>query len=171
MARAAAVAAAWLLGGCSSINPINWWHRQEGGKIAEERPAPPPARKTGSAAPVSERPPESRPAGGRAAPATRWASAITHAGGIPGSEDDLPAGSIGQVNQRDGRPAAFYFHPWEIDPDQPRVTGASMRSKLRHYTNLTGMADKLRHLISEFEWGRMDILAAREAPLATELAA
>jgi polysaccharide deacetylase family protein (PEP-CTERM system associated) len=79
--------------------------------------------------------------------------------------------AIRQVNQRDGRPAVFYFHPWEIDPDQPRVTGASLKSKLRHYTNLTGMADKLRHLVGEFEWGRMDILAAREAPLATELAA
>jgi polysaccharide deacetylase family protein (PEP-CTERM system associated) len=79
--------------------------------------------------------------------------------------------AIRQVNERDGRPAVFYFHPWEIDPAQPRVTGASMRSKLRHYTNLTGMADKLRQLIREFEWGRMDILALREAARAVELAA
>lgn len=79
--------------------------------------------------------------------------------------------AIRQVNERDGRPAVFYFHPWEIDPEQPRVTGASLRSKLRHYTNLSGMADKLRQLIDEFEWGRMDILALREARLAAELAA
>ncbi len=79
--------------------------------------------------------------------------------------------AIRQVNTRDGRPAVFYFHPWEIDPQQPRVTQASLRSKMRHYTNLDVMADKLTQLIGEFEWGRMDILAAREALRATELAA
>ena len=79
--------------------------------------------------------------------------------------------AIRQVNERDGRPAVFYFHPWEIDPAQPRVTGASLRSKFRHYTNLEGMADKLRQLVDEFEWGRMDVLALREAAVATELAA
>ena len=79
--------------------------------------------------------------------------------------------AIRQVNNRDGRPAVFYFHPWEIDPQQPRVTAASLRSKLRHYTNLAVMADKLRQLVMEFEWGRMDVLAAREAARATELAA
>ncbi len=79
--------------------------------------------------------------------------------------------AIRQVNNRDQRPAVFYFHPWEIDPQQPRVTTAKLRSKLRHYTNLEVMADKLKLLVNEFEWGRMDILAAREAIRATELAA
>ena len=79
--------------------------------------------------------------------------------------------AIRQVNERDQRPAVFYFHPWEIDPEQPRVTGASLRSKVRHYTNLTGMADKLRQLVRDFAWGRMDVLALREAARATELAA
>lgn len=79
--------------------------------------------------------------------------------------------AIRQVNTRDQRPAVFYFHPWEIDPDQPRVTQASMRSKLRHYTNLDVMADKLRQLIKDFAWGRMDVLAQREAARATDLAA
>ena len=69
--------------------------------------------------------------------------------------------AIRQVNNRDGRPAVFYFHPWEIDPQQPRVTAASMRSKLRHYTNLDVMAEKLKQLVMEFEWGRMDVLAPR----------
>src|SRR5205814_9774103 len=40
--------------------------------------------------------------------------------------------AIRQVNGRDRRPAIFYFHPWEIDPDQPRVDNAPLRSKLRH---------------------------------------
>ncbi len=79
--------------------------------------------------------------------------------------------AIRQVNRVEGRPAVFYFHPWEIDPQQPRVPNASMKSKLRHYTNLDGMAGKLRQLIHDFPWGRMDVLAAREAAKAVDLAA
>ena len=79
--------------------------------------------------------------------------------------------AIRQVNTRDRRPAVFYFHPWEIDPDQPRVTGASLRSRVRHYTNLGAMSAKLEQLVSEFAWGRMDLLAHREAAFAVELAA
>jgi polysaccharide deacetylase family protein (PEP-CTERM system associated) len=79
--------------------------------------------------------------------------------------------AIRQVNRRDGRPAVFYFHPWEIDPDQPRVATAPLKSRLRHYTNLEGMAGKLKQLIHEFRWGRMDLLAHREASRAVALAA
>lgn len=71
--------------------------------------------------------------------------------------------AIRQVNRREQRPAIFYFHPWEIDPGQPRVAGAPLKSRLRHYTNLEQMAPKLRQLIREFAWGRMDVLAYREA--------
>ncbi|MFC3099588.1 XrtA system polysaccharide deacetylase [Altererythrobacter lauratis] len=73
--------------------------------------------------------------------------------------------AIRQVNRTDGRPAIFYFHPWEIDPGQPRVAGAPLKSRLRHYTNLDKMAPKLRQLIHEFAWGRMDVLAHREKAL------
>ena len=79
--------------------------------------------------------------------------------------------AIRQVNTVDRRPAVFYFHPWEIDPDQPRVPNASMRSRVRHYTNLSVMADKLRLLVRDFAWGRMDLLAHREAARAVDLAA
>lgn len=79
--------------------------------------------------------------------------------------------AIRQVNRQDRRPAVFYFHPWEVDPAQPRVPNASMRSKLRHYTNLDKMAGKLDELVHEFAWGRMDCLAHREAMLASSLAA
>jgi polysaccharide deacetylase family protein (PEP-CTERM system associated) len=79
--------------------------------------------------------------------------------------------AIRQVNRREGRPAIFYFHPWEIDPDQPRVADAPLKSRLRHYTNLEGMAGKLQKLIGEFLWGRMDGLALREAARAVPLAA
>ncbi len=79
--------------------------------------------------------------------------------------------AIRQVNRREARPAVFYFHPWEIDPAQPRVGNAPIRSRLRHYTNLGVMAGKLRELVNEFAWGRMDMLAHREAARAQELAA
>jgi polysaccharide deacetylase family protein (PEP-CTERM system associated) len=79
--------------------------------------------------------------------------------------------AIRQVNDSDRRPAVFYFHPWEIDPQQPRVTGASLRSKVRHYTNLGVMAEKLEQLLGEFAWGRMDLLAHREKAFAQDMAA
>lgn len=77
--------------------------------------------------------------------------------------------AIRQVNREEQRPAIFYFHPWEVDPDQPRVPGAPVKSRLRHYTNLDKMAPKLTQLVSDFSWGRMDLLAFREAALAPEL--
>lgn len=79
--------------------------------------------------------------------------------------------AIRQVNGEERRPAMFYFHPWEIDPDQPRVPHAPLRSRLRHYTNLARMAGKLGELLREFSWDRMDVVARAEAPLATRLAA
>lgn len=79
--------------------------------------------------------------------------------------------AIRQVNREEGRPAVFYFHPWEVDPDQPRVPGAPLRSKFRHYTNLDRMAGKLRDLVHEFAWDRMDAIALRESDQATGLAA
>ena len=73
--------------------------------------------------------------------------------------------SIRKMHREDGRGAIFYFHPWEIDPDQPRVTNAPVRSKLRHYTNLGHMRTKLLRAGQEFNWGRVDELAALEAEL------
>ncbi len=63
----------------------------------------------------------------------------------------------------EARPAIFYFHPWEIDPGQPRVANAPLKSKLRHYSRLGAMAGKLETLIAGHRWGRMDAIAAREA--------
>jgi polysaccharide deacetylase family protein (PEP-CTERM system associated) len=78
--------------------------------------------------------------------------------------------AIRQVNRRERRPAVFYFHPWEVDPDQPRVADAPMRSKLRHYTNLDRMADKLTDLVREFAWDRMDALVQIEAQRTVDFA-
>jgi polysaccharide deacetylase family protein (PEP-CTERM system associated) len=69
-----------------------------------------------------------------------------------------------QVNQRDGQPAIFYFHPWEIDADQPRVAGIDARTRFRHYLNIDRMPARLEHLLSDFSWGRMDEIFLR-APL------
>ena len=71
--------------------------------------------------------------------------------------------AIRQVNRQAGQSAILYFHPWEIDPDQPRVADAPLKSRLRHYTNLRAMAPKLRRLVRDFQWGRVDALAARES--------
>ncbi|UVI40824.1 XrtA system polysaccharide deacetylase [Qipengyuania spongiae] len=78
--------------------------------------------------------------------------------------------AIRQVNREEGRPAAFYFHPWEIDPAQPRVKNAPLRSRLRHYTNLDTMERKLARLCGEFAWERMDALAGKQAMICTETA-
>jgi polysaccharide deacetylase family protein (PEP-CTERM system associated) len=78
--------------------------------------------------------------------------------------------AVRQVNRQEGRPAVFYFHPWEVDPDQPRVPNAPLRSRLRHYTGLSRMADKLNDLVHDFRWGRMDMVAHREAGRAGEMA-
>ncbi|MEG3124695.1 XrtA system polysaccharide deacetylase [Sphingomonas sp. GB1N7] len=67
--------------------------------------------------------------------------------------------AVGQVSG-EGQPAVFYFHPWEIDPGQPRVANAPLRSKLRHYSRLGAMAGKLRGLIGRHDWGRMDAVVA-----------
>jgi polysaccharide deacetylase family protein (PEP-CTERM system associated) len=63
--------------------------------------------------------------------------------------------AVRQVNAQ-SQSAIIYFHPWEIDPSQPRVANAPLRSKLRHYTNLSVMAPKLERLIGDFAWGRVD---------------
>jgi polysaccharide deacetylase family protein (PEP-CTERM system associated) len=61
-----------------------------------------------------------------------------------------------RVNERDCRSGLFYFHPWEIDPDQPRIRGASRLSRFRHYVNLDTMRARLKRLLRDFRWGRMD---------------
>lgn len=66
--------------------------------------------------------------------------------------------AVRQVND-EGAPAMTYFHPWEIDPEQPRVV-ATLKSRFRHYTNLGRMERKVERLIGDFHWGRMDATVA-----------
>ena len=61
-----------------------------------------------------------------------------------------------RVNKKDRQSCIFYFHPWEIDPEQPRQEQAGLKSKFRHYTNLGVMEEKIRRVLADFDWGRMD---------------
>ena len=61
-----------------------------------------------------------------------------------------------RVNHLDKQPAIFYFHPWEIDVDQPRIPGIDAKTRFRHYLNLHRMEARIRRLLADFKWGRMD---------------
>ncbi|MFB9243762.1 XrtA system polysaccharide deacetylase [Massilia antarctica] len=61
-----------------------------------------------------------------------------------------------RVNSDDGQPAIFYFHPWELDPGQPRPEGASLKTRFRHYVNLQRMEGRIKLLTRDFAWDRMD---------------
>ena len=69
-----------------------------------------------------------------------------------------------KVNREDRESAVFYFHPWEIDAEQPRIAGIDAKTRFRHYVNIPRNEDKLRQLLDDFRWGRMDrIFLARAA--------
>ncbi len=77
-----------------------------------------------------------------------------------------------RVNQHDRESAIFYFHPWEIDVGQPRVAGIDARTRFRHYVNISRMEPRLRSLLADFRWGRMDeIFLGRAAATAGVTAA
>jgi polysaccharide deacetylase family protein (PEP-CTERM system associated) len=64
--------------------------------------------------------------------------------------------ALRRVNALDAMPAVFYMHPWEIDPDQPRIASASWKSRFRHYVNLDATERRLARLLEDFRWDRMD---------------
>lgn len=72
--------------------------------------------------------------------------------------------ALNKVNRNDGEPCVFYFHPWEIDPDQPRPEGIGLKTRFRHYTNLARTRNRLARLLTDFEWGRMDEVFLADAP-------
>ena len=63
---------------------------------------------------------------------------------------------IHRVNRIDKKPAVFYFHPWEVDPEQPRVPGVGRKTQFRHYVNLHRTEPRLRQLLTDFHWDRVD---------------
>jgi polysaccharide deacetylase family protein (PEP-CTERM system associated) len=64
--------------------------------------------------------------------------------------------ALRRVNEQDRRPAIFYMHPWEIDPDQPRIAGTALKTRFRHYVNLGRTESRLDRLLGDFRWGRVD---------------
>ena len=63
---------------------------------------------------------------------------------------------LNRVNTTDGESGIFYFHPWEIDTEQPRIAGISRKTKFRHYVNIDQVEQRLHRLLKDFQWDRMD---------------
>jgi polysaccharide deacetylase family protein (PEP-CTERM system associated) len=72
----------------------------------------------------------------------------------------LPLGfskwAVRRINFTEQMPAVFYFHPWEMDPEQPRIDGISAKARFRHYVNLDKFEGRLTEMLREFRWNRMD---------------
>lgn len=71
---------------------------------------------------------------------------------------------------REGHPAVMYLHPWEIDPEQPHIAGASFRSRVRHYLNLTKTEPRLERMLDDFRFAPISTVFAAQlasAPTAT----
>jgi polysaccharide deacetylase family protein (PEP-CTERM system associated) len=64
--------------------------------------------------------------------------------------------ALKRVNESEQQAGIFYFHPWEVDPEQPRLGGLDMRTRFRHYLNLHRTYPRLECLLKDFRWGRMD---------------
>jgi polysaccharide deacetylase family protein (PEP-CTERM system associated) len=75
---------------------------------------------------------------------------------------------IRRINEREKRAAVFYFHPWELDPEQPRPNGLSFKSRFRHYLNIDRMEERLSRLLEDFRWDRIDRIFLGERPERSE---
>ncbi|HJT44228.1 MAG TPA: XrtA system polysaccharide deacetylase [Rhizomicrobium sp.] len=64
--------------------------------------------------------------------------------------------SLKAIRAEDRQPCTFYFHPWEIDAEQPRIPGTSLKTRVRHYLNLNRTFDRLRMLLNDFRWSSVD---------------
>jgi polysaccharide deacetylase family protein (PEP-CTERM system associated) len=73
--------------------------------------------------------------------------------------------AIHRINDTEQQPAMVYLHPWEIDPDQPRIRGG-LRSRFRQYQNLDTTEKKFKKLLTEFSFSTMPkTLAHHAAPM------
>lgn len=81
--------------------------------------------------------------------------------------------ALNSVNRREGQSGLFYFHPWEIDADQPRPPGLTAKTRFRHYLNLSRMETRMTRLMTDFDWDRMDkvfadVIGTSPAPAVVE---
>jgi hypothetical protein len=67
---------------------------------------------------------------------------------------------IARVNERERRPAIFYLHPWEIDPEQPRLPAGRL-SRFRHYRHLEDTEARLRQLLTDFKFDAIEAVVAQ----------
>jgi polysaccharide deacetylase family protein (PEP-CTERM system associated) len=79
---------------------------------------------------------------------------------------------LNRVNTTECKSGIFYFHPWEIDPGQPRIAGISLKTRFRHYVNISRTENRLNQLLGDFNWGRMDqIFLGKDKPISSSAAA
>jgi Domain of unknown function (DUF3473). len=64
--------------------------------------------------------------------------------------------AFNRVNKVEQQAGIFYFHPWEIDPDQPKQSGLNVKTRTRHYLNLNRMENRIKQLLLDFEWDTME---------------
>ncbi|WP_199263552.1 XrtA system polysaccharide deacetylase [Desulfobulbus oligotrophicus] len=60
--------------------------------------------------------------------------------------------ALRKINSREQQPFIFYLHPWEVDPEQPRMNNAGWKSRFRHYCNLDKTASRLKRLLTDFRF-------------------
>jgi len=70
--------------------------------------------------------------------------------------------ALARINKVDKESGMFYFHPWEIDPDQPKTPGINAKTRFRHYLNLDKFYQRLEQLLQDFSWDRMDKVFLKE---------
>jgi polysaccharide deacetylase family protein (PEP-CTERM system associated) len=68
----------------------------------------------------------------------------------------LSALNLNKVRRDDRQSCIFYLHPWEVDPDQPRIPGLTRATRFRHYVGLGKTHSRLHHLLRNFSWDRVD---------------
>ncbi|MHB1083840.1 MAG: XrtA system polysaccharide deacetylase [Thiobacillus sp.] len=147
-----------------SINHANWWAIEELENAGYEYSssiypvrhdhygmpdAPRFANRPNGESGILELPPTTLPMMGRNLPAAGggWFRLLPYS---------ISRGMLRRVNAQDQAPCMFYFHPWELDPEQPRQPGLSVKTRFRHYVNLHRMPGRLRKLLHDFEWDRVD---------------
>lgn len=70
--------------------------------------------------------------------------------------------AFNHVNKKEKQAGIFYFHPWEIDPEQPRQQGLSLKTRTRHYLNLHRMESRIMRLLQDFNWDTMENVFLRK---------
>jgi len=70
--------------------------------------------------------------------------------------------ALRRINHVEGESGLFYFHPWEIDPAQPRPGGLPLKTRFRHYLHLSRMQRRIEALLQDFAWNRMDRVFAEQ---------